>query len=276
MARFAERMGFRAARTAIQIDGMDEALRNGLWNIITKHLFPDTGGILSRNPGLTRHIERLWQGYFKKPVDTIDGSWSSTRGAIKNWFFQSPWFDVYDFLEFCADEFFDEQHRDGFVKSINQILAEENSGFRFVGSYFIRNTSEQELAAIDAAQNSGGKFEPVAIHIRAALDHLTRKSKPDFRNSIKESVSAVEAACCVVTGNVSASLGKALKQLDDKGIKLHPALRDAFSKLYGYTSDSSGIRHALLDEETLTYQDALFMLVTCSAFVNYLQALAGS
>jgi len=43
--------------------------------------------------------------------------------------------------------------------------------------------------------------------------------------------------------------------------------------LYGYTSDSGGIRHALSDEDvTPTFEDAKFMLVSCSAFINYLKA----
>jgi hypothetical protein len=42
--------------------------------------------------------------------------------------------------------------------------------------------------------------------------------------------------------------------------------------MYGYTSDAEGIRHALLEEPTLEQADAIFMLVTCSAFVNYLRA----
>jgi len=36
------------------------------------------------------------------------------------------------------------------------------------------------------------------------------------------------------------------------------------------TSDADGIRHALLDESKLGYDEAKFMLVSCSAFVNYL------
>ena len=47
------------------------------------------------------------------------------------------------------------------------------------------------------------------------------------------------------------------------------ALRNAFSSLYGYTNDAEGIRHALLEEGNLTKADAKFMLVCCSAFINY-------
>ena len=55
-------------------------------------------------------------------------------------------------------------------------------------------------------------------------------------------------------------------------VVLHPALSSAFDKLYGYTSDEQGIRHALLDSSNLQQEDAVFMLVSCSAFVSYLIA----
>jgi hypothetical protein len=42
--------------------------------------------------------------------------------------------------------------------------------------------------------------------------------------------------------------------------------------MYGYTNDTEGIRHALLEEPTLDADDARFMLVSCSAFVNYLKS----
>ena len=50
----------------------------------------------------------------------------------------------------------------------------------------------------------------------------------------------------------------------------------AFSQLYGYTNDASGIRHSLTDEATISYADAKFMLVTCSAFVSYLKVAANA
>lgn len=94
------------------------------------------------------------------------------------------------------------------------------------------------------------------------------RESPDFRNSIKESISAIESLCRELEGNQTAKLGAALNALEKKGV-LHPALKSAFSALYGYTSDAGGIRHALLNESKLTNADARFMLVSCSAFINY-------
>ena len=47
-------------------------------------------------------------------------------------------------------------------------------------------------------------------------------------------------------------------------------MKASLSSLYGYTSDADGIRHAMLDEPSLSFTDAKFMLVVCTAFVNYL------
>ena len=67
-----------------------------------------------------------------------------------------------------------------------------------------------------------------------------------------------------------ANLGECIKVVKNY-VAVHPALEKAFSNLYGYTSDAGGIRHALTDESFLpTYADAKFMLVACSAFVNFL------
>ena len=52
--------------------------------------------------------------------------------------------------------------------------------------------------------------------------------------------------------------------------EIHGALKAGFSKLYGFTSDEDGIRHAILDQPTVGFTEAKFMIVACSAFVHYL------
>ena len=101
------------------------------------------------------------------------------------------------------------------------------------------------------------------------MELLSDRKNPDYRNSIKESISAVESFCKLLTKNEKATLGEALKVLEDK-YELHPALKSSFSHLYGYTSDADGIRHCLIDQPNLSFEDAKFMLVSCSAFINYL------
>jgi hypothetical protein len=78
-----------------------------------------------------------------------------------------------------------------------------------------------------------------------------------------------------LTGEASGGIDPALTILDKKK-KLHPAFKTALSKLYAYTSDEDGIRHAILDEPNVSFAEARFMLVACSAFANLLVESAGS
>jgi hypothetical protein len=66
-------------------------------------------------------------------------------------------------------------------------------------------------------------------------------------------------------------LSDALKVIERRG-SLHQALKEGFIKLYGYTSDEGGIRHAMLDEPNLSAADARYFLLSCTSFVNYLKA----
>ncbi|MGC1370799.1 MAG: hypothetical protein WA824_01560 [Candidatus Sulfotelmatobacter sp.] len=59
--------------------------------------------------------------------------------------------------------------------------------------------------------------------------------------------------------------------MDDE-IGLHPALGKAFSSLYGYTSDEDGIRHAIMEQQDIGFDEAKFFLVVCSAFANFVRS----
>ena len=107
--------------------------------------------------------------------------------------------------------------------------------------------------------------------MKSALEHLSRRGNPDYRNSIKESISAVESIAKEITDNPKATLGAALSKLE-RDQKLHPALKQGFSNIYGYTNDEGGIRHAMLEEPNLTASDAKFFLVSCASFINYLKS----
>ncbi len=80
-------------------------------------------------------------------------------------------------------------------------------------------------------------YSPVNEHIQKAIS-LFKKEPSDYANSIKESISAVEALCQIIIEDESATLGKAIKKLKEKGVTIPPTLEEAFNKLYGYTSNA--------------------------------------
>ena len=67
-------------------------------------------------------------------------------------------------------------------------------------------------------------YQSVKIHINKALALYSDRKKPDYENSIKESISAVESYCALITNDKKATLGQALKQIEQK-TNIHPALK---------------------------------------------------
>jgi hypothetical protein len=131
-------------------------------------------------------------------------------------------------------------------------------------------TNDAEIEAIvDAASLDDSVLAAVSTHIDTALKLFSERNKPDYRNSMKESISAVEALCKIIAKNDKTTLGPALDAVTVR-TSLHPKLQEGFKALYGYTSDDHGIRHALKDDGQPEPEDAKFFLVSCSAFVNYL------
>ena len=154
---------------------------------------------------------------------------------------------------------------------VNDIFEREYIGYRFIDEIIVPISDKYEVETIDKAVQN--RYKPVREHISKANVLISDRENPDYENSIKESISAVEAICSIVTESKGkdATLGKMLKKLKDNSVNIHPALEAAFSSLYGYTSDASGIRHAkFLEQGKTTFEEAKFMLVACSAFVNYI------
>ena len=280
MNLFSQRKGLKPVQSIIQVDSMDTALRNSLWNalsIIYWQQLKDCGFInLAYNQNMDILLKKIWLNYFKYPIDTLSDRWPSTHNQIKKYFFECQWYEVYDFIEYIANEsaiYADIAEIKEFINFCNVILEREVSAYRFVDLKITQITSETEIAEIEEALEQENYLKPVATHLEQALNLLADRKLPDYKNSIKESISAVEAICQLIAGKDKITLGQALGEIEKK-VRLHPALKKAFISLYGYTSDAEGIRHALLEESNLKFEDAKFILVSCSAFVNYLKSKA--
>lgn len=98
---------------------------------------------------------------------------------------------------------------------------------------------------------------------------MSDRQNPDYRNSIKESISAVEGFAMKLLNHESITLGKAIPQLKNK-YGLHQNLLASLHKLYAYTCDEDGVRHGSPNQSTVTYSEAKFTLVACTNFINYL------
>lgn len=273
--KFSERYGYKKAREAIQIDSIDLTLRNSLWSILNvsvwDHVYRSAtygGAYLSiGNDEIRRLCRSLWFDYFKEPLDTLLDDWAMILSKLRKYFFECHWYELYDFMEFIVDHF-PYTRRDEFIAACNVTLEKEASAYRFVDGLITKITDDSEIAEIDSALDKARG--PVRTHLRRALELLSDRESPDYRNSIKESISGVESLVATVLGK-KGTLGQLVKKLQDQ-IDIHPALAMAFEKLYGYTSDEDGIRHAILESQTVGFDEAKLFLVVCSAFVNFVES----
>lgn len=270
IVRFSQRKGLTAVAQAIQTEGMSEELRNSIWNALDQFLW-QRNGFLQVQHGQAQMYSfshALWFHFFKLPADQRPDYPLAILNEIRKFFFGCEWYQVYDFLEWVVSYL----EKDGakYEELFNVIFARELAGYRFVGGTIVDITDKQEISMLEQAIDDS-QFSGAAAHLKRALELLADRKSPDYRNSIKESISAVEGVARIISGSPKATLGEALKVLE-KGGKIHPALKDGFLKLYGYTSDAQGIRHAMLDEPNVTQADARFMLLSCTSFVNYLKA----
>lgn len=276
MPSFSQRKGLVPVSELIQVDSMNDDLRNSIWNTLARCVWNVQGFLDGRHDQYRNYQDArmeqfshaLWEDFFKLPVDSRPPDNDDRLALIREQFFSFQWNEVYDLLEFMVSLQLD---RNGNLsKELNRTLEREGSGYRFVGNLVVDITSEQEVAMLDAALRDT-KFSPVASHLKRALELLADRENPDYRNSIKESISAIESMAKIVANDSKATLAAALKALEKNG-QMHTALKEGFLKLYGYTNDEDGIRHAMLEESKLTASDAKYFLMSCTSFVNYLKA----
>jgi hypothetical protein len=277
--KFSERIGKRSPKTTIQLESMDNDLRNGLWNVIDESIntplmqFP--AYYINETPYLS-FFRTIWFTFYKEPFDQMPSSTFQVIDELRGRFFSWSYLDVYDFIDFIIQLDKVPFKKNNFILDLNLILERELSAYRVINGQLAPITTSNEVSEIENAINNANsdQYRGANIHLIAALDKLADRKNPDYRNSIKESISAVESICQVIAEDPKVELGKALKIIKTK-IPIHGALEQGFMKIYGYTSDGDGIRHALSEESNLQQEDAVFMLVACSAFVNYLMVKAG-
>lgn len=276
MTDFSVRFGYEDLAADLRENDFPISLANGLWDITKMAHFTniakidDYGNIRGLHADFRHKCNVIWFNFYKQSLDEIPSSPATALATIRQKFFKPPFHKQYAFIEFMANRFAgsDEGNLE-YVQMCNSVLERERSAFRFAGKVLVKISNEVDRSEIEQSLKEGGP-NGVREHIRKAAE-LYSATPPDYRNSIKESISAVESAVAHVAGKKTMGVSSGLKPLLDT-LGIHPALMQGFEKIYSYTSDERGIRHSLFDDNKSTQADARYMLVACSAFSNYLIA----
>jgi hypothetical protein len=243
--RFSERIGAQIPPKIVQLEGMSDDLRNSLWNIVVFVCDANSWVKFSRFVAMSIRKTR---------IDEVPDGNSSARAWLKSVFLESEWFIASDIIEALSSAGVlqqlyesDWQHRkrqEGAIHALNHVLERERSGYRFIDGTLSPIAEPQEVAEVESALSATSSgFHGARSHLATALEMLGKRPEPDYRNAVKEAVSAVESVCRVLTNKDKATLGDALKALDSRS-PIHPALKRGFLSIYGYTSDQDGIRQS--------------------------------
>lgn len=267
---FSEKYGYRQVKS-IQFEMISENLRNRIWNLFYINEIK-SGGLSSKRIIQSINGEQTLE---EKIADRL-GCIIETREGTSildllrdNILEHYEWYDVLDFVDVHISFLSDEQRMQR-CGQYNALFEQEKFGYRLVNGEIAPITNKVEIQSIEEA--TATPYLSVNQHITKALGLYADIKEPDYENSIKESISAVEAMCCIITGMTGsqATLGNSIKKLKDKGVHIHNAMEKAFLALYGYASNESGIRHGGIDFTNAPAEDAKYMLISCSTFVNYL------
>ena len=158
---------------------------------------------------------------------------------------------------------------DAYHRNLNAMLEREGSPYRVINGLLAPVTNEAEIAEVTAATTGTDKFSPARDHINEALKHLGARP-PAYADCMKQAASALESALKIAGGDDTGRMAQWLARFEEQYGALHPALRTAIDKLYGYASDEEGVRHGATAPVTVGEPEARAMLVTCSALVNFL------
>jgi len=283
-------------------------MRKRLWNKINKNVFESIHhSILSEDfkrdvpPGMEWHfkedeyiiffLNKLWDNFYKYDFDDL---WypsadpfgyggkekcievDKIKAKIKDWFFEVEWFEAFDFIDFLNKNYPGEDILIELNIALNEVLEEENSAYRIIDGIVTPLIDKEQIKEIEKAMNPPDKFAPVREHMRKALKCFSDKKESDYEGTIREAIHAVESLAKIITGKE-----KSLSALIQSLTKTHYNLREGFKELYNFASivgrhGKSEIERKKSGKKIATGgPEARYMLVTCSAFVNYVIAKYG-
>jgi len=260
---FSERYGYKKIDESLNYQNISTGLKNQIWNLFYD-IYSNIEYKISQN-----FSEVVWEKFFKLQIDQIDNTSNySALMDIKKKFFNLNWYEVYDFVEFVYNE---TDVKKMWEIGINKIL-EEETPYRLIKGYIAALTNKEEINEIEKALEENDKLTQARRHIEKALILFSDRTNPDYENSIKEAISAIETLSKKILKDEKGTLGELIKKVD-----LHTALKDGINKIYGWTSDEGGLRHGNKpDQKNKDLEnESRFMLIFCSALFNYLVSKYG-
>lgn len=277
---FSQANGYEEIPGPLKLEELPKEARTQIWNIFYIYLDESKYAIdsfLDVDDG-TRFLGSPWDNIFKnvhivhdnQPIDEWSDKFQRVTIRLRDRIETQPFNKVFDLVQFvmrhpeCPFQFIDSMKK---LFTISRLAYTIDKGPPpTILPAVTREEGEALLESLETLQIAG--LNGGAEHLRKASACINQN---DWAGSIRESIHAVESVARILDPKASENLGPALASINKHG-SLHPALKNAFNKLYGYTNKEEGIRHALLDESEsdVGIDEAIFMLGACASFSSYL------
>ncbi len=295
---FSQHYGYEPLPQPMRLEELSDDLRREIWNAIRESFLEKS---LTANHTFPSQVHQFIRGILGKllrmPEDEIRNHYSSVSKEFKKIVLEGRFNSVLDLVEMTIntghtqnsstsyeavykravdnhmlDLIYD---RDELAQRIKSLFNQHASAYGLDTSkrpfqFSPRSNKEQGDATQQAIETiREGGMAGATTHLRKAAERINER---DYADSVRESINAVESVARTIDPEANKTLGPALDSLERVELLKHPALKEAFKKLYGYTSDEQGIRHPLLEKDSadVGLDEAVFMFGACASFAAYL------
>ncbi|MDE2970558.1 MAG: hypothetical protein OXT51_10775 [Chloroflexota bacterium] len=266
---FSQAQGYEALPQPLRLEELTREARVGIWNILYEAVDYELRGFES-HPLWTPLFRAVYADFLHLPLDSWEGTRSILTGEVRNIIIHGDFNWVFDLLTFILrDTHCPYDLKLGMAVIFEKFQLAYSLDMSDPPTIYPVSTPEEGNALIQSLEDLSERgLVGAREHLRQAANCI---SQEDWAGAIRESIHAVESVACQIAPGTK-TLGEALKVLKQSGLLEHPALEQGFDKIYGYTNDERGIRHALLDQSSadVGIDEALFMFGACASFASYL------
>ena len=266
---FSQAQGYEPLPRQLQLGELPYNARMSFWNafyITDRKERPHYGKVTE---AWNQVLMDVHSSFFYEGLDEFDADDDEIYEIYKPYLLDTSFNKVFDLIVFMVRH---PQCPNRFIARVLATFLRHPLAYVFdhkTGTIYPAATPEEGKAIVDAVH------ELDETGLSGARQHLIEAStlinQGHWANSIKESISAVESVAREIAPGTR-NLGSALNQLGHRGMFENASLRNGLEKLYEYTNEEGGIRHARLNEDAsnVGQDEAVFMLGACASFASYL------
>lgn len=272
MMLFSERHGISPQKT-LQVTKLDSRTRTRILNCFElaslNSISRNVTNLKISDDKIIMFLMRLTDEYFGDRMSYSFSwlDWMLLERKIESHILEGKWYQVYDLIEFFIQKYPYQKNTVALTQCLNKVFQEENVGYRIIANQVVPIFDKGEVKEIEDALVKASSWQGVYDDLISAMKHLSDRKHPDYKDSIANSIRAVEGVAKLIT-HQTGTLGELMPKVQEI-LGLDKNFAKAIGQLWRYANNVA--RHADPEAERIPeFEEAKFVFVTASAIVNYL------